>query len=155
MTRPTERLARIMPLVHHAISHLGVQATATGKRLGLTNTRIMALAVVLHSDSVTMSDLATAIGLPAPLATRTVDELVERGLLERLPDADDRRRVLVRITDEGRQATHEIHHESGVMLGRVFEQMTDEQVDALVDGLEALLAALHSPGGLTDHGHQD
>ncbi len=155
MTRSTERLARLMPLAHHAISHLGVKTTPTGKRLGLTNTRMMALAVVLHGESVTMSELAGALDLPAPLATRTVDELVERDLLERSPDTHDRRRVLVRATDTGRQALDDIHRESGVMLGRVLEQMADEQVDALIEGLEALLEAIHGPDGLTDHSHHD
>lgn len=155
MVTTTARLARIMPLVQHAVSHLGVQTTETGKRLGLTNTRMMAMAVALHHENVSMTDLATALGLPAPLATRTVDELVERGLLERAADPDDRRRVLVRITTSGRQAFHDIHSESGVLLDRVLDQMTDEQVESLVGGLEALIAALHGPGGLPSHGHDD
>jgi len=155
LTRQAERLARIMPIVHHAIAHLGVQATCTGKRLGLTNTRMRALAAVLHSESVKMSELAASLDLPAPLATRVADELVERGLLERLPDASDRRRVLVRMTEAGRQAFFDIHQESGVVLGRVLEQMTDEQADALIKGLEALLEALHGPGGTAEHCHHD
>ena len=147
MPHHTERLARILPLLTHTSAHLGVGATPTGKRLGLTNTRMMALAMLIHGHhQASMSDLAAALGLSAPLATRTADELVERGLLERGDDPTDRRRVIVRPTAAGRRAFDKVHREAAELIGDVLQRMTAKEQDALVLGLEALLRAMHAPG---------
>ncbi|MCR1785457.1 MarR family transcriptional regulator [Nocardioides carbamazepini] len=58
----------------------------------------------LHArpDGQTMTDLAQAVGLPAPTLTRSVDRLVDHALVHRALDGLDRRRVLVQLTDRGR-----------------------------------------------------
>ena len=46
MPHHSEDLSRLMPLLRHATAHLGVEQTPTGKELGLTNGRMMALAAI-------------------------------------------------------------------------------------------------------------
>lgn len=45
--------------------------------------------------------LAARLLISRPSVTGLLDTLQNKGLIERLPHADDRRRVLVRLTDEG------------------------------------------------------
>lgn len=154
MADRAERLSRIMPLIQHAVAHLGVQSTETGRRFGLTNSRIVALATVLHAGELTMSELASAIDYPRPLATRLVDELVERDLLMRRHDPADRRRVLVSLTDQGLQVFEDVHREAAAILEHVISGMSEDDADALIRGLEALLDVLHDPSGpLRPHAH--
>jgi DNA-binding MarR family transcriptional regulator len=136
-----------MPLVRHAMAHLGVEQTATGKDLGMTNARMMALAVVDSRESCSMSDLARELGLPSPLATRVADELVARGLVEREADPDDRRRVLLRVTARGREAFAAVHEEAEGLLSAVLLRMTEEETESLLRGLRAFLRVLHAPAG--------
>lgn len=49
-----------------------------------------------------MSTLATATGTTAATLTRIVDRLVSRALIYRNADSGDRRRVLVHVSDRGR-----------------------------------------------------
>jgi DNA-binding MarR family transcriptional regulator len=49
-----------------------------------------------------MGELVTALHLPAPTLTRLVDSLVDDALAYRLPDAEDRRKVVVHLSDLGR-----------------------------------------------------
>ena len=61
-------------------------------------------ASTLSGRPVTVSDLCLASGTSATTALRRMTSLVELGLIERVPDPHDRRRVLVRQTERGREA---------------------------------------------------
>ena len=74
-----------------------------------------------------MSDLARELGLPSPLATRVADELVARGLVERGADPDDRRRVLLRVTGQGRETFAAVHDEAEDLVSAVLSRMTEDE----------------------------
>ena len=58
----------------------------------------------LRGKTVTVSDLCVASGSPATTALRRLSVLADLGLIERVPDAADRRRVLIAPTEAGRRA---------------------------------------------------
>lgn len=146
MPNHSEHLSRLMPLLQHATSHMGALSTESGRRYSLANSRMAVLSVVMHTGRSRMSDLADALDLPRPLATRAVNELVERGLLERTADPADRRSVLVQPSANGRAVYADVQRESATALKEILADMTDDEADALLIGLEALLRALHRPG---------
>ena len=51
-----------------------------------------------------MSDVVRTLGVSKQSAGQLIDSLVLRGYGERLPDPDDRRRVIVGLTERGRSA---------------------------------------------------
>lgn len=67
-----------------------------------------ALAVVTQRDGVRLTDLAEALHIAPRSATEVADGLQERGLIERTPDPNDRRAVILRPTDEARRIRAEI-----------------------------------------------
>jgi DNA-binding MarR family transcriptional regulator len=148
-----------MPLLRHAVAHVGVEQTPTGRELGLTNARMMALGAVEVRGTCSMSDLARALGLPSSLATRVADELVSRDLVERVADPGDRRRVLLRLTECGHGALHAVHRESEDLVSAVLQRMSDAESEALLVGLRAFLRVLHAadadetPPALPVHDH--
>lgn len=154
MSHHAHQLTRLIPLLRHVISHIGIESTPTGQRLSLTVPRLMAMHALLDEERLPMSELAAALHLSPPLATRMVDELSERALIERFADSTDRRRVLVRLTAAGRKAFDSAYDESEVLIGGVLEQMTTQEADALIVGLEALTRVLHADSGpLAEHTH--
>ena len=159
MPHHSKDLSRLMPVLRHATTHLGVEQTATGKALGLTNARMMALAAVIAAEPCSMSDLAARLALPAPLATRVAEELVTRDLVERFGDPDDRRRVLLRATEQGRAALEAVHDEAEQLVSAVLGRMTEAETEALLVGLQAFLRVLHdqapdgAPPALPAHDH--
>ncbi|WP_018700547.1 response regulator [Amorphus coralli] len=50
-----------------------------------------------------VTSLCLASRAPTTTALRRIDDLQGAGLIERIPDRDDRRRIVVRLTDRGRQ----------------------------------------------------
>ena len=60
------------------------------------------LRVLAAAPGCTMGGLVGRLQLPGPTATRVVDGLVDAALVYRLPDPDDRRRVVVHVSAAGR-----------------------------------------------------
>ncbi len=68
----------------------------------LTVDRWRVLELVDRRAGVTMSSLASELGVPSSTATRIVDHLVSEGALHRVVDRADRRRVVLKTTERGR-----------------------------------------------------
>ncbi|MEO6248706.1 MAG: MarR family transcriptional regulator [Sphingomicrobium sp.] len=60
------------------------------------------LAALASNEPATLGDVARASGRGAPATSRAVDGLVRAGLVDRTPDPDNRRRLALRLTDQGR-----------------------------------------------------
>ena len=76
---------------------------AVSEALGLSFARVRALrrlAVQPH----TLRALAERLAADPPYVTLMVDDLEQRGLVQRTPHPDDRRAKLVQLTDAGRAA---------------------------------------------------
>lgn len=61
------------------------------------------LGYLANEDSLTMSDIARKMGHSTAAATGLVDRLEKLGYVQRQHAADDRRKVLVKITKKGEQ----------------------------------------------------
>ncbi|HEX3590709.1 MAG TPA: MarR family transcriptional regulator [Pseudonocardiaceae bacterium] len=70
---------------------------------GLSLTGISALGRVDRDGPITAGQLAEAEGIQPQSVTRVVADLERRGLIERLQDEVDRRRILLRVSDSGRE----------------------------------------------------
>ena len=55
----------------------------------------------LHRRPMSMRELAAALEIEAPNATKVVDDLEADGLVQRRPNPTDRRAKIVEVTDEG------------------------------------------------------
>ncbi|MFV9423600.1 MarR family winged helix-turn-helix transcriptional regulator [Microbacterium sp. S1037] len=58
-------------------------------------------ALVAASDALSVSEIAEAVGVDQPRASRLVQQATQMGLVAREPDPDDARRTRVRLTPEG------------------------------------------------------
>ena len=79
-------------------------------RYGLTFGEYEVLAALVRSGPphrLRPSDLVGALVLSSGAVTNRIDRVEAMGLVERLPDPDDRRGTLVALTDKGRQVVDE------------------------------------------------
>jgi DNA-binding MarR family transcriptional regulator len=73
----------------------------------MTSTQRLALFETAIGGPLRLSELAERMGITAPTASRAVEGLVDLGLLERLPDPEDRRAVRIDVTGSGRARVEE------------------------------------------------
>ncbi|HEV7616152.1 MAG TPA: MarR family winged helix-turn-helix transcriptional regulator [Solirubrobacterales bacterium] len=58
----------------------------------------------VHGDGMRLTDLSALAGMTKQSVGEVVDDLAERGYVERFPDPDDRRAKLIRLTAKGKEA---------------------------------------------------
>jgi len=99
------------------------------------------LTVLEIDGELTMRGLAESLDVSQASATGIVDRMAQRGLVERRGDPDDRRVVRVALTATGRQLIEGIAAERKERLGRLLEELSDDDLDGFLRGTRALRIA--------------
>ncbi|MXY19806.1 MAG: MarR family transcriptional regulator [Dehalococcoidia bacterium] len=104
--------------------------------MDMTIPQIRTLVLLERVDSARMTDIAIYIGRALSATTTVVDRLVERGLVDRVSDPNDRRLVMCELTDTGRQVLERFWLIGRDRLQMVADLLDDEQLGKAVEGLE-------------------
>ncbi len=98
----------------------------------------------LRNGEVTVGRLGAEVGLSPASVTRLVDRLEKRGLVSRSRDAEDRRRVDVRLTSHGERVLGESKVFRGSDLHLAVEAMTGDERRLMTEGLQRLVELARS-----------
>lgn len=96
--------------------------------------------VYLHGDS-TLKQISYGLEISTPAASQLVDRLVKMGLVERKEDENDRRNMLVNLTEPGISTIANIRKQRTQWFCEVLEKMNPEDKESLTDGLESFIMA--------------
>lgn len=99
-TRPMAPLGRLYRVFHH----LSVDIEAVHKTYGLSTGEFDVLATLRRSGApycVTPTKLFRTAMLSSGAMTNRLNRLEKKALIKRLPDPDDRRSLLVKLTEDG------------------------------------------------------
>ncbi|WUJ67697.1 MarR family transcriptional regulator [Kribbella soli] len=118
--------------------------TALDQRFGELGLTSQQAGVLLHVSGGTTSPrkLADLLGTDTAGMTRLVDRLVEKGYLDRLPAADDRRTITVALTSAGRELVPAIKPIFDEVADTITADIPAEALPDVLKALEAMRAAL-------------
>ncbi|MEY2512812.1 MAG: hypothetical protein QOJ89_170 [bacterium] len=116
-------------------------AYAIFEELDLSLTQVKALVALSH-DELSVKELAERLGLSLPGASRAVDALVSRELLDRREDPDDRRQKRLRCTDSGLEALRRLDEARLAGLAALAATLPDAQCKRLSSALRPVLEDL-------------
>ena len=91
----------------------------------------------------TTVELSKRLGLDKSTLSRTVDGLVNIGLLERVPDPKDRRFNRLSLTGKGQEVADQINQANDEFFQEVFDGIEGERHDEVIDNFETLVRALY------------
>ncbi|SNY45685.1 MarR family winged helix-turn-helix transcriptional regulator [Paractinoplanes atraurantiacus] len=97
-----------------------------------------AMNVLAHHGDLRLSSLAEHLRIAPRSATEVVDDLQQRGLVERRPDPVDRRAVLVTLTPHGTTVNTEIQAARQAASARLFAALDPADRQDLARVLEKL-----------------
>jgi DNA-binding MarR family transcriptional regulator len=113
-------------------------------RLNLTTPQLKVVLLLFVNGSSRMSEIASALGVSLATATGVVDRLVERDLLAREDDPDDRRVVLCHLTSKGKELIGGLWQLSQDQIRVIMRAIDSRQLLLINEGLEALLQAVEA-----------
>lgn len=108
----------------------------------VTMSQCHAIVEIGRAGTLTLSDLAEILGLDNSTASRTVNNLVNRGLTDRFSDSEDRRRIAISLTQRGAEIFQGIENRMDTRFSAVYSALPEDQKDSVLETLDLLLDAL-------------
>ncbi|MDQ2933405.1 MAG: MarR family transcriptional regulator [Chloroflexota bacterium] len=132
-----EIMAELAPFMAYQRHKWAAQCQAYG--LSMAHFQILA---ILETDGPTsMSRLADQLGVADPNLTGIIGRMEERRVVERVHDKEDRRVVLARLTDSGRDVLKQVEDTRLAHMRQLVGILTAEEQQTVLSALKTLTLA--------------
>jgi MarR family transcriptional regulator, organic hydroperoxide resistance regulator len=139
------KLAEVLDGFGEAMSRLMVdQLQKHLSELDLTLPQIQVLRILHRQGTVPTGKLAQCLRTSAPATTQLTDRLLRKGLIERRSSADDRRAVLVALSDSGQRLIDRFRERRNAVFGAALSQLSEAEQAQVVSSLQKVIAVLAS-----------
>ena len=122
-----------------AILRLARELRKETEQLGITARQVTFLWLVKRSPGLSLAELAAEEGVSPPAMSGHVDRLERGGQLERLRSTDDRRRVGLRLTDEGERLLRRVRARRTTWLIQRLQTLDEHELEAIERAVPALM----------------
>jgi DNA-binding MarR family transcriptional regulator len=131
-----DAVRRVGFAVRVLVSRMQQYSDVVGHQLGLHRSDLTAMNLISQASHVgqkmSPSDVARQMGLSAAAVTALVDRLERVGHVERQPDAHDRRRVRLDVSEQATGVSRRMFRPLSEEMARVLEPYSDEELDLVV-----------------------
>ena len=139
--------------IHKDSKHLREQVRLLERKLGILNENDLtccgvtmaqchAIVEIGRAAALSLSDLAVLLDLDNSTTSRTVNNLVTRGLVQRDTAPEDRRYVSISLTSSGIDIFKSIESRMDARFSAVYEKLPENRREQILEALELLLDAL-------------
>ena len=111
---------------------------ADAERSGLTGPQVTVMACLVSRGPLTLTELSRELGMSHSTASGIVDRLEARDLVRRTPDATDRRRTRIAVTELVTDYVRELEEGPAGRLTAALENASADQRRAIREGLSLL-----------------
>jgi DNA-binding MarR family transcriptional regulator len=85
-----------------------------------------------HKEEMSAKELAERSSITPGAVTQFVDTLVERGLVAREGDPNDRRIVRLKLTEQAKGQLEQFRKKHLAVMSKIFEALTDDEIKQLI-----------------------
>ena len=124
--------------LRHSLTRLYLALRRNSPIHGISAAQSSAIATLYDHGPMRMGELADRESIRMPTATSLVDGLIREDLAARAPDPDDRRAVVISLTDHGREVIDQIRNRRDDKVTAALAGMSDEHLAALAAAAPAL-----------------
>jgi MarR family transcriptional regulator, organic hydroperoxide resistance regulator len=137
----TEMIREIL-FLQSEVDHIVKRFTAEPWiELKMTIAQLKSLFFIAEKGKTNFKKLADALGVTPPNITGIVDRLVEQGLVSRTENIEDRRVMLLQMTDKGLTLVNNLHENRFNNLNNLMINMSEDDLYSLMKGMKGILKA--------------
>jgi MarR family transcriptional regulator, organic hydroperoxide resistance regulator len=109
--------------------------------LKMTIAQLKSIFFIASRGKTNFKKLADALGVTPPNITGIIDRLVEQGLVSRTENTEDRRIMLLQVTEKGQQLVNTLVENRFLQMNTLMMQLNDEELLGLRTGYKGMLKA--------------
>ncbi|WP_016952073.1 MarR family winged helix-turn-helix transcriptional regulator [Anabaena sp. PCC 7108] len=132
-----ECAARVMETVPLLIRFIRAEMR-THSADSLSISQLRSLSFLNHKPGASLSEVADHLGVTCATASTTIERLVQRHLVQRTDNPQERRRVVLNLTKTGKQLLEQSQEKTRTEISEILEGLTPEQVSHIESGLTLL-----------------
>ncbi len=122
--------------------NLSWQSKSDAACCGITMAQCHVLMEIGKVNEISTVDLASILGLDKSTLSRTIDGMVETGLVERIPNPGDRRYIKLTLTKEGKKLFDSINYTFDKYYQDVFASIPPDKHQQVTESLSMLASAI-------------
>src|SRR5438477_8563431 len=145
---PADPLFVVLESLRQINQELRIAGRATEQRLGVSSAQLFVLETLSNASAESLNELAARTFTRHSSVSVVVSRLVDAGLVERRPSADDGRRVLLGLTRAGRALVRTAPESAQLRLVESARRLSATRLAQLAGGLSALRRALLGLSGV-------
>lgn len=134
--------ARIQQLMYMLVKNYQQCDQMCLSQHGITVSQSYTLIAFPQQSEITMNELSETMAVANSTMTRMVDHLVQKELVSRRQDDQDRRVVLASLTPKGRDLRRTLETEKQLLLQEVLRDIPPEQRPNILTALESVVRVL-------------
>lgn len=129
-------------LIRLLVRNLGILEKDGASCCGITISQCHALVEVGRTEEVSLNDLSELLGLDKSTMSRTINNLVDSGLVQRELHPEDRRYITIKLTKEGEKTYNNIEDSMDKYYKNIFEAIPEEKREQVLESLSLLTEAV-------------
>jgi DNA-binding MarR family transcriptional regulator len=98
----------------------------------------------LSDDGLRLGELGQRLGIAPSTLSRNIDRLVDRGLVQRGPDPNDRRAQRAELTAEGRKAATAVRRHESEFARDILDRLPDGSIADTLAAVDNILSAVRA-----------
>lgn len=108
---------------------------------GFTSTQCYALLEIWKNGSISMKELSDKMNLNSSTMTRILDNLVRDGFIERVKSLEDRRLVLVELSNKGKESANKLNETVNTYYKKIILNIPNGKLDEVMKSTNLLVRA--------------
>ena len=122
---------------------VGRELRREAREVGVSPEQVSLMVAIKYAPGIGVRELAAKERVSAPALSNHIDRLERAGLVTRTPDEVDRRRVGVRLTDEGQRVLRRVRSRRTAWLATRLRGLSPGEVEAIEAAIEPLSRILN------------
>lgn len=131
-------------LLRVLVKNLGVLKKSDASCCGVTLTQCHAIVEIGRQEKISLVDLADLLGVDKSTMSRTVNNLVEANLAVRDLDTENRRYVIIQLTENGRTVFQNIEQSMESYYKSIFFSIPEDKRNQVLESLQLLTDAVRN-----------